>query len=171
MAEYFLGSINMVSFGFAPKGFALCNGQVLPINQNQALFSLLGTFYGGDGISTFALPNLQGATPMHVGTNPSNGHTVVQGQMGGEATHTIIIGEMAGHTHQAQGSSATASALGATGNVWAASTTNPYSNSSNTTMNAAAIGSTGGSQPHDNFQPYLVINFVIALLGTFPSRN
>lgn len=171
MAETYLGQITIVSFNFAPSGYALCNGQVLPINQNTALFSLLGTFYGGNGITTFALPNLQGATPVHVGTNSSSGNTVVQGETGGEATHTLILGEMAGHTHQAKGSSATAAATTPAANAWATSTANAYSTSSNAVMSSAAIGTAGGNQPHDNFQPYLVINFVIALQGIFPSRN
>jgi microcystin-dependent protein len=171
MAETFLGQITIVSFGFAPNGYALCNGQLLPISQNAALFSLLGTFYGGDGITTFALPNLQGASPVHVGTNSVSGNTVVQGQNGGEATHTLISEEMPSHTHQALGSSGTASASTPAGNSWATSTANAYSNTSNVAMNPAAISAAGGGQAHDNFQPYLVVNFVIALQGIFPTRN
>jgi microcystin-dependent protein len=170
MSEPFLGQILMVSFSFAPKGYAMCNGQLLPISQNAALFSLLGTFYGGNGTTTFALPNLQGSTPRHVGTDPS-GSVVVLGQRGGEATHTLSLGEMPGHTHQVQGDPAAATTPAASGHVWAANTASPYSTSSNTTMNPSAIGTVGGGQPHDNFQPYLVINFVIALQGIFPSRN
>jgi microcystin-dependent protein len=166
MSEPYLGQILMVSFSFAPKGYALCNGQILPINQNTALFSLLGTFYGGNGTSTFALPNLQGATPLHIGTGFS------LGQVGGEATHTLLQGEMPNHTHQLKGDSAAATTPAASGHVWATSTASPFSSlAPNTTMNASAIGNAGGSQAHDNFQPYLVINFVIALQGIFPSRN
>jgi microcystin-dependent protein len=166
MSEPYLGQIVMVSFSFAPKGYALCNGQLLPINQNAALFSLLGTFYGGNGTTTFALPNLQGATPLHIGTGFSIG------QRGGEANHTLTQGEMPGHTHQLQGDPAAATTPAAAGHVWAANTASPYSTiAANTTMNPSAIGIAGGSQAHDNFQPYLVINFVIALQGIFPSRN
>jgi microcystin-dependent protein len=166
MAEPFLGQIAMVSFNFAPKGYALCNGQTLSIQQNTALFSLLGTTYGGNGTTTFNLPNLQGATPLHV----CNGFAL--GQAGGEAAHTLILSEMPTHSHQLQGDSAVATTPAATGNIWGSSTANPFSNvAPNTTMNPTAIGFAGGSQPHDNFQPYLVINFVIALVGIFPTRN
>ena len=166
MAENFLGQILMTSFNFAPKGYAACNGQTLSINQNTALFSLLGTFYGGNGTQTFALPNLQGATPLHMGGS----FTI--GQVGGEATHTLIQGEMPSHTHQLLGDPAAATTTAASGNVWASSTASPFSSTAaNTGMNATAIGIAGGSQAHDNFQPFLVINFVIALQGIFPSRN
>jgi microcystin-dependent protein len=166
MSEPYLGQVVMASFTFAPKGYAFCNGQLLPINQNTALFSLLGTSFGGNGVNNFALPNLQGASPVHVGP----GFTL--GQAGGEANHTLIQGEMPNHTHVVRGDPAAATTPAATGNVWASSTASPFSSvAPNTTMNPTAIGSAGGSLPHDNFQPYLVINFVIALAGIFPSRN
>ncbi|HXZ29371.1 MAG TPA: tail fiber protein [Terriglobales bacterium] len=164
MGTPFLSEIKIISFNFAPKGWALCNGQILPINQNQALFALLGTTYGGNGQTNFALPNLQGRVPVHMGS----GFTL--GQVGGEAAHTLIISELPAHTHQAVGSPANPTLPSPAGNLWCA---NPslYNGSSNTAMNAADITSTGGSQPHDNMSPYLVLNFIIALQGIFPSQN
>lgn len=165
MSEPFLGEIKIFSFGFAPKGWALCNGQLLPINQNQALFALLGTTYGGDGRTTFALPNLQGRVPFHMG----GGFT--QGQSSGEAAHTLTISEMPAHTHLPVGNSNNASVASPAGNLWAGSSGGGYLPTANTTMNPASILPTGGSQPHDNMSPYLVLNFCIALQGIFPSRN
>ncbi len=165
MTTPFLGEIRITAFNFAPKGWALCNGQLLPINQNQALFSLLGTTYGGDGQTTFALPDLRGRVPFHFG----NGHT--QGERGGEEAHTLINPEMPGHTHNPAGSSATANATSPGGNVWATLSSGGYAGNPNTTLNQASITNSGGSQPHNNMSPYLVLNFVIALQGIFPSRN
>lgn len=165
MSTPFLGEIKIVSFAFAPKGWALCNGQLLPINQNQALFSLLGTMYGGDGRTTFALPNLQGRVPFHFG----NGFTL--GQSGGEQAHTLSIPELPAHTHSPVGSSAGPSAASPAGNVWASQAGGGYAGSSDTAMNPGSITNTGGSQPHDNMSPYLVLNFCIALQGIFPSQN
>ena len=165
MATPFLGEIKIVGFNFAPKGWAFCNGQLLPINQNTALFSLLGTYYGGDGQTTFALPNLQGSMPVHVG----NGF--VQGQLGGQSQHTLVTAELPAHNHTAQGVAANASSPAATGNTWAVATQNPYAAAGNTTMAPNAVSTVGGSQPHPNMPPYLALNFVIALQGIFPSRN
>src|SRR5271155_4896497 len=162
MATPYLGEIRIVSFNFAPKGWAFCNGQTLSIAQSQALFSLLGTTYGGNGIQNFQLPNLQGSMPVDVGAG------FVQGQVGGEVNHTLISGEMPTHTHQAQGVSTTASSPDAAGNTWAVATQNAYSTTPNTTMGTKALSSAGGSQPHPNMPPYLVLNFVIALTGIFP---
>ena len=166
MAEPFLAEIKIISFNFAPKGWAFCNGQLLPINQNQALFSLLGTTYGGDGRVTFALPNLQGRVPMHQG----NGLTF--GQAGGETTHTLLAGELPAHTHVVNGSRNTATVVSPTGNYLATSPGNVYAAPpGNTSLMPAAVSSVGGSQPHDNMSPYLVLNFCIALQGIFPTQN
>lgn len=165
MSEPFLGEIRIVSFNFAPKGWALCNGQLLPINQYQALFSLLGTTYGGNGVQNFQLPNYQARMPVHFG----NGY--VQGQSSGEPTHTLIQTEMPLHTHSAVGVTTNASSASASGNAWAASGENPYAASPNVQMSPSVLTKAGGSQPHDNMPPYLTLNFVIALAGIFPSRN
>jgi microcystin-dependent protein len=167
MSEPFLGELKVISWNFPPKGWAFCNGQLLPINQNQALFSILGTTYGGDGRVNFALPNLQGRTPVHVG----NGITL--GEMAGETAHTLNISELPAHNHVPNGSTATVDAAAPTGNYWG---TGGASNSYNTGtpqngMAANAISNAGGSQPHNNQQPYLVLNVIIALQGIFPSQN
>jgi microcystin-dependent protein len=165
MSEPFLSEIKIVSFNFPPKGWAFCNGQLLPINQNQALFSLLGTTYGGDGRVNFALPNLQGRIPNHMG----NGFTL--GERGGETAHTLNISELPAHTHTPLGNSTNpASSSNAAGNLWGF-VPNDYAASSNSAMNPACVSNTGGSQPHDNMSPYLVLNFIIALQGIFPSQN
>lgn len=165
MASPYLSEIRIFTFGFAPKGWALCNGQILPINQNQALFALLGTTYGGNGTSTFALPNLQGKVPIHEG----NGFSL--GQVGGEQSHTLTTAEMPQHTHQAIASSNTANQGAATNNFWANGGQPAYATTANAQMVAAAVSSVGGNQPHDNMSPYLVLNFCIALTGIFPSRS
>ncbi|MCW2495941.1 tail fiber protein [Jatrophihabitans sp.] len=166
MSTPFLAELRIISFNFAPKGWALANGQLLPINQNQALFALLGTTYGGDGIRTFALPDLQGRAAMHV----SGTHLL--GASGGESTHTLSVAELPAHTHKARGSSAAATKLSPAGAVWAQPTSiDLYAPTANTTLAPAVIGTTGGGQPHENLPPYLVLNVVIALQGIFPSRN
>jgi microcystin-dependent protein len=165
MSEPFLGEIRIMSFNYAPKGWALCNGQLLPINQNQALFSLFGTTYGGDGQTTFALPDLRGRVPVHAG----NGFT--QGQRAGEENHTLTTSEMQAHTHLPQGDSGPANAGTPVGNTWAYQDAAPYAAAPNVTMNITASGATGGSQPHPNLSPYLALNFCVALQGIFPSRN
>jgi microcystin-dependent protein len=166
MSVPFLTEIKIFSFGFAPKGWALCNGQLLPINQNQATFSLLGTTYGGDGRVTFGLPNLQTRVPMHIG----NGH--VQGELGGDVTRTISIPEMPTHLHTWAATSSVANAPGPTGNLLGAA--QEYNGTPNNLVAMSYPGllsNVGGSQPHENMQPYLTLNFCIALQGIFPSQS
>lgn len=165
MGTPFLGEIRIASFGFAPKGWALCNGQTLAINQYTALFSLLGTMYGGDGVTTFALPNLQGRGPVHAG----NGYS--QGQAGGEVSVTLTVAEMSNHTHRPVGVSTVANRIMPTGHTWADSPANPYGATAATAMNAGSVTQAGESQPHNNMAPYLVVNFIIALNGIFPTRS
>jgi microcystin-dependent protein len=171
MAEPFLSEIRIMSFVFAPKGWALCNGQLLPINQNQALFSLLGTTFGGDGRVNFALPDNRARTPIHVGS----GHTL--GERGGEQAHTLSISELPTHTHVLNGSTVNASTVTPTGNVLArgsASNGNPINYyapaaSDLTALQAGSVTNAGGSQAHLNMQPFLTLSFCIALQGIFPS--
>lgn len=166
MAEPFLSEIRLMSFVFAPKGWALANGQLLPINQNQALFSLLGTTFGGDGRVNFALPDVRGRTPIHVGS----GHTL--GERGGEPAHTLSISEIPTHTHVANGTSTVGAASPAVpiGNLFAKSNLPLYGPANTLTpLAASTIGNVGGSQAHLNMQPFLVLNFCIALQGIFPS--
>ena len=166
MTEPFLSEIRIMSFGFPPKGWALCDGQLLPINQNQGLFSLLGTTYGGDGRVNFGLPNLQGRVPIHMGS----GHTL--GEQGGEQGHTLSIAELPQHNHGLTASNTAASTNDPTGSYLAQSPTNAYfSNGNPTIATAMASGNTGGSQAHLNMQPFLVLNFSIALQGIFPSQT
>lgn len=165
MSEPFLGEIKIISWNFAPKGWTFCNGQLLPINQNQALFSILGTTYGGDGMRTFGLPNLQGRIPFHVG----NG--IVLGEMGGETSHTLNISELPAHNHVPVGNTTTASTNAPGGNLWAAGGQTVYAAAPTAAMLPSAILPVGGNQPHENMSPYLVLNFIIALQGIFPSPN
>ncbi len=166
MSEPFLSEIKIVGFNFPPKGWALCNGQLLPINQNQALFSLLGTTYGGDGRVNFALPNLRNRVPIHMGS----GFTL--GQFGGENSHTVTVQEMPSHDHFMNGTSANGTTPVPTGGLPARSISNLYGPPvSLSTLHPSSVSNVGGSQPHNNMQPYLVLNFIIALQGIFPSPN
>lgn len=166
MGTPFMSEIKIISWNYPPKGWAFCNGQLLPINQNQALFSLLGTTYGGDGRVNFALPDLRGRAPIHQGAG------FTEGQAGGEASHTLTMSEMTAHNHFMSGTSTTGTLNNGTANVFGVSQTPIYSGFSNPTpLIAGSITSVGGSQPHNNMQPYLVVNYIIALQGAFPSRN
>lgn len=168
MAEPFLSEIRIFSFNFPPKGWALCNGQLLPINQNQALFALLGTTFGGNGQTDFALPDYRDRTPIHVG----QGHTL--GEKGGEQAHTLTVSEMPQHLHVLMGVAGNATVAVPGSTVMLANSVN-YEQyraaTALTTMHPNSVGSVGGSQPHLNVQPYLALNFCIALQGIFPSPN
>jgi microcystin-dependent protein len=166
VAEPFLAEIRLMSFNFAPKGWAMCNGQLLPINQNQALFSLLGTTYGGDGRVNFALPDLRGRTSIHTG----NGQTL--GERGGEQAHTLAVSELPTHVHVLQGSGNNGNTQDAANNVLGVVPGRIYTNPANlTTLTAATITNVGGSQAHLNMQPFLALTFCIALQGIFPSQS
>jgi microcystin-dependent protein len=166
MAQPFLAEIRLTSFGFAPKGWALCDGQLMAINQNQALFSLLGTSYGGDGRVTFALPKLQGRFPLAFNNSFS------LGQAAGEERHTLVIAEIPNHTHLYSGSSDAPSQASPVNGFWpSGGSLTPYEPTANSNMAPNAIGNTGASQPHENRPPYLVMNYIIALVGIFPSQN
>lgn len=152
-----------MSFNFAPKGWALCNGQLLPINQNQGLFSLLGTTFGGDGRVNFALPDLRARVPVHVGS----GHTL--GERGGEQSHTLSISEIPTHSHSVGATSSAQNTLVPSGFPADTAPSEFYSGTVSTTMNSSTVSNTGGSQAHLNMQPFLTLNFSIALQGIFPS--
>ncbi len=171
MSEPLLGEIRLVGFNYAPQGWALCNGQLLPISQHQSLYSILGTTYGGDGTTTFALPDLRGRTPIHVdGSHP-------RGQKNGEESHQLQVSEMPSHTHTLNASDAGATQPGPTGNLLARSTLaggavySTTSDAQDVSLGASAISHSGGGQGHNNMQPFLTLNFCIALQGQFPSRK
>ena len=171
MANQYLGEIRMFAGNFAPAGWALCNGQLLSLSANTALFSILGTTYGGNGTSTFALPNLQGRVAIHAGTGFS---TYVLGQQGGTENVTLITNQIPVHNHgvncNTSGGTQASPASGYPA-VESTGTSLDYAAASNGTMNPAMIGNAGGGQPHTNIQPYLTVNFIIALQGIFPARN
>ncbi|AKV03631.1 Microcystin dependent protein [Labilithrix luteola] len=174
MTDQYVAEIRMFAGNFAPYGWALCNGQLLPISQNTALFSLLGTFYGGDGKSTFGLPNLQGMTPLGFGQGPGLSDRVLA-ETGGTQTVTLSDLQLPSHTHTARASTAAAN-TGDPSNALLAATAaaNPLyvgSNASALTMNPGTLPPVPGRQPHNNVQPYLVVNFIIALNGIFPPRG
>lgn len=166
MSQPFIGEIRMFAGNFAPVGWAFCDGAIIPISQNDALFNLIGTTYGGDGQTTFALPNLQSRVPIHVGPG------FALGQAGGAESVTLTTSQIPGHAHVPQAATA-GTQSGPAGGVWASSSTvNLYTAGPATSaMSASAIGQTGGSQPHDNMVPFLVVNFILSLFGVFPSQT
>ncbi len=167
MGTPFLGEVKIISWNFAPQGWAFCNGQFLPINQNQALFSILGTTYGGNGQTTFALPDLRGRAALHRGSQNQTGTKA------GQEFHTLTLSEMPAHNHIAQASNTDGNIQVPTGNILASSAAKMYIPPSTnlTTLAPSSITNVGQGQPHENRQPFLVLNFIIALIGIFPSRN
>jgi microcystin-dependent protein len=176
MSDSYLGQILLVPYNFAPKNFAFCQGQLLPIMQNTALFSILGTNYGGDGRSTFALPNLQSSVPVGMGQGPGLSPYYI-GETGGTDTVTLISSQIPTHNHVHQGTSGAASSLSPAATTFAPGGGRGHALSyyiappTSATMNVSALTSTGGNQPHSNMMPYLVLNYVIALAGVFPPRS
>lgn len=172
MDEPILAYIAMVAFNFAPVGWALCNGQLLSIAQFDSLFTLLGTTYGGDGVTTFALPDLRSRIPIHGGQGPGLSPYVL-GQTGGIEAVTLNVNQIAGHTHVPQCTSDPGNSTSPGGAIWGSTSgDNLYAASApGAAMAAQAIGAAGGSQPHENRQPYLGVNYIIALTGTFPDQN
>jgi microcystin-dependent protein len=173
MAQPFLGQLMLVPFDFAPIGWAMCNGQLIAITQNTALFSLIGTFYGGDGITTFALPNLQSCVPIHMGQGPGLTRYVL-GETGGLETVTLLASQIPEHSHVVNASANKgnkASPIGSYPASDAAGVTAEYNGTPTGVMSAGVIAPTGGGQPHENRQPFLVLNWIIALVGIFPSRS
>jgi microcystin-dependent protein len=172
MAEPFVGQIQIVGFNFPPTGWAFCNGQIMPISQNTALFSLLGTQFGGNGTSNFALPNLQGKVPLGMG-NGAGLTPFVIGETSGEASVTLLATQMPAHTHNANSNAGMGDQYGPPADFWAtdAGGNNEYGSGPNGSMAQGAIAPAGSSQPHPNLQPFVVLNFIIALQGVFPSRS
>jgi microcystin-dependent protein len=170
MAQPFIGEIILFGGNFAPSGYALCNGQLMPVSQNTALFSLLGTTYGGDGVMTFGLPDLRGRIPMHQGQGAGLSNRAM-GEIAGVETVTLTTAQMPPHNHGLNAQSGNGDQASPQGNYWAASTLRQYAAPSNSAMNPACIGNAGGSQPHSNIMPFLAVNFAIAVAGIYPSRN
>jgi microcystin-dependent protein len=172
MANAFVGEIRMFAGTFAPTGWAFCNGQTMSIASNEVLFTLIGTTYGGDGVTTFQLPDLRSRIPVHQGTNPGNGIAYIQGQIAGEESVMVTFNQMPAHIHVPQALSTAGNQQGPAGGIWASSSLGQFSSAAaNGTMNPAAISSVGSNLAHPNIMPYLAVNFIISLFGIFPSRN
>lgn len=174
MSECYVGEIRIFGGNFAPVGWAFCDGSILSISENETLFMLIGTTYGGDGQTTFALPDLRGRIPLHAGTNPRTGTTYVQGQMSGSETVTLISQQLPVHTHLVSANSTTGDSPTPSNHVWGLSDSGKQyieSSTPNGTMSPSSILPVGGSQPHDNMMPFLTVNFIIALYGIYPPQN
>ncbi|GEC88325.1 phage tail protein [Brevibacillus brevis] len=171
MAEPFLGEIRMFGGDYAPQGWALCNGQILSISEYDTLFSLIGTTYGGDGQTTFALPDLRGRIPLHQGKNPSTGTTYVMGEKNGVESVTLTVSQLPAHTHTVHASSQPGTQNSPANAVWAKNAQQYSANAPDGVMNASSLSAVGGNQPHSNLMPYTVINFIIALYGIYPQQN
>jgi microcystin-dependent protein len=170
MSQPYVGEVRMVGFNFAPQGWAFCNGQTMSISEYEVLFTLIGTTYGGDGVNTFNLPNLQGRIPFDQGTN--SGNTMVIGQIAGSETVTLLTPQIPAHSHVLAANSAGGTQPSPAGGLWAMSTLDQFSTETPThTMDPSSILPAGGSQPHDNIPPFQVLNFVISLFGIFPSQS
>lgn len=170
MSSPYVGEVRMTGFNYAPEGWASCNGQTLPISEYSTLFQLIGTTYGGDGVSTFQLPNLQGRIPFHQGT--SNGNTMVIGEPSGSENISLTASQIPTHTHTLAANTARGGQPSPSNGLWAASALDEFSTDAPShAMAASAILPTGGSQPHDNMPPFLVVNFIISLYGIFPSQG
>lgn len=165
MTEAYIGEIRLFPLAFAPRGWLRCDGQTLPINQYQALYAIIGTTYGGNGVSTLRLPDLRGRVAVHPGG------TVVLGQSSGEATHALTLNEIPPHAHTANASTVQAGEASAAGNIWGAASSPTYSKEGDTALAAHAIGTAGSSRPHQNMQPTLIVSFCICIQGEFPPRN
>lgn len=175
MSDQYIGEIRLFTGNYAPQGWAMCNGQLLPINENEALFALIGTMYGGDGQTNFAVPDLRGRLPVHTGTNAQTGTTFPMGSMSGTETVTLISDQLPAHTHVPNAQSTTGTATDPTNAFWADTGNSSYPIYANTApniaMNNAVISSVGGNQSHDNMMPYLVLTYIIALEGIYPSQD
>lgn len=170
--EQFIGEIRMFGGNYAPVGWAFCDGQELSISQNDALFSLIGTTYGGDGVSTFGLPDLRGRIPLHQGVNQATGTHYLIGSRSGTETVTLTESELPSHTHRASAYSQAGNAASPANAFWAQGQVDQYASTApNTTMNPDGINNVGGNQPHENVMPFLCISFIISLVGIYPSRN
>ena len=166
MAQPYVGEIRMFGGNFAPAGWMFCEGQLLPISENETLFNLIGTTYGGDGQSTFALPDLRGRLPIHFG------NSFILAQTGGAEEITLTVQQIPAHSHPLLATAASASSTNPSGNVLAKPSKNMYRpGPGSNPMNPQTVGPTGGNQPHTNFQPYLCVDFIISLFGIFPSQT